>query len=88
VLSTSAEGNALVFETPAWATYLPDWKGPVERERPTACVVELLDKAVSQAADIDVGIVSRTILLGAAWRGLGGCVFASVNREEPARRTS
>jgi nitroreductase len=86
VLSTSAEGNALVFETLAWAAYLPDWKGPVERERPTAYVVVLLDKAVSQAADIDVGIVSQTILLGAAERGLGGCIFASVKREELARR--
>jgi nitroreductase len=86
VLSTSAGGNALVFETLAWAAYLPDWKGPVERERPTAYVVVLLDKAVSQAADIDVGIVSQTILLGAAERGLGGCIFASVKREELARR--
>ncbi len=86
VLSCSAEGNRQVFETLAWAAYLPDWKGPVERERPTAYVVVLLDRTASQAADIDVGISAQTILLGAVERGLGGCMFGSVKREELARR--
>lgn len=86
VLSRSAEGNALVFGTLAWAAYLPEWKGPVEAERPTAYVVILLDTTICQAADVDVGIAAQTILLGAVERGLGGCMFASVKREELARR--
>jgi nitroreductase len=91
VLSCSTGGNALVFETLAWAAYLPEWKGPSVPERPTAYVVMLLDQAITQPAkvkvsDIDVGIAAQTILLGAAERGLGGCLFASVRREELARR--
>ena len=86
VLSCSAEGNVLVYETLAWAAYLPEWKGPAPHERPTGYVVMLLDTSITQSADIDVGIVAQTILLGAVERGLGGCMFANVKREELARR--
>jgi nitroreductase len=86
VLSSTPEGNALVFETLAWAAYLPDWKGPGPAERPAAYIVLLLDKGITQAADVDIGIAAQTILLGAVERGLGGCMFASVKREELARR--
>ena len=91
VLSCSAEGNALVYETLAWAAYLPEWKGPPEHERPTAYVVMLFDRTVTQAvkvrlAEFDAGISAQTILLGAVERGLGGCMFASLRREELARR--
>ncbi|MCX7031615.1 MAG: nitroreductase family protein [Spirochaetes bacterium] len=91
VLSCSAEGNALVYETLAWATYLPEWKGPPVHERPTAYVVVLRDLTITQTArvqvsDIDLGIAAQTILLGAIERGLGGCMFASMKREELARR--
>lgn len=86
VLSCSPEGNARVFETLAWAAYLPEWKGPAAAERPTAYVVVLLDRTIVQAADVDVGIVAQTILLGAAERGLGGCMVLSVKRDELARR--
>jgi nitroreductase len=91
VLSCSAEGNALVYDTLAWATYLPEWKGPPVHERPTAYVVVLRDLAITQTArvqvsDIDLGIAAQTILLGAVERGLGGCLFASMKREELARR--
>ena len=90
VLSCSAEGNALVYATLAWAAYLPDWKGPPVQERPTGYVVMLRDLAITGAAkinvaDIDVGIAAQTILLGAVERGLGGCMFGSVRREELAR---
>jgi nitroreductase len=91
VLSCSPEGNTLVYETLAWAAYLPEWKGPPEGERPTAHIVMLLDRTITEAlkikvADIDVGIAAQTILLGAVERGLGGCMFGSVRREELARR--
>lgn len=91
VLSCSAEGNALVYDTLAWAAYLPDWKGPPVHERPTGYVVMLRDLAIVGAAkvsvaDLDAGIAAQTILLGAVERGLGGCMFGSVRREELARR--
>jgi nitroreductase len=38
--------------------------------------------------EIDVGIVAQTILLGAVERGLGGCMFGAVRRDELARRLS
>ena len=91
VLSCSAEGNALVYETLAWAVYLPEWKGPPVDERPTAYLVMLIDRTVTQAvkvrlAEFDAGISAQTMLLGAVERGLGGCMFASLRREELARR--
>jgi nitroreductase len=86
VLSCSREGNALVYDTLAWATYLPEWKGPVESERPTGYIVLLLDTSITQGADVDAGIAAQTMLLGAVERGLGGCMFLSIRREELARR--
>jgi nitroreductase len=86
VLSCTEEGNSLVYETLAWAAYLPEWKGPPVPERPTAYVVVCLDTTITKAADIDVGIAAQTILLGAVEQGLGGCMFGSVKREELARR--
>lgn len=85
VLSCSPDWNARIFESLGWAGYLPEWGGPKPEERPSAYVVILLDNAVSQAADVDVGIVAQTILLGAAEKGLGGCMFGSVKRAELAR---
>jgi len=85
VLSCEPSWNARIFETLAWAAYLPDWGGPIPGEGPTAYVVVLLDTGITQSADIDVGIVCQTMLLGAAERGLGGCILASVKRSELAK---
>ncbi len=85
VISCSGEGNARVFATLAWAGYLPDWPGPEEGERPTAYIVVLLDRSISQEAGIDVGIAAQTMLLGAAERGLGGCMLGAVKREALSR---
>jgi nitroreductase len=88
VISCSPEWNQRIFETLAWAAYLPDWPGPDAPERPTGYVVVLLDTGIQPQADIDIGIASQTILLGAAEKGLGGCMFGSIQREELARRLS
>jgi nitroreductase len=81
VLSSSAKMNEEIFENLAWAAYLPDWGGPEAAERPTAYIVVLSDADLQINADVDVGIASQTILLGAAEMGLGGCMLASVKRE-------
>jgi nitroreductase len=88
VISCSREWNVKIFETLAWAAYLKEWPGPGPGERPAAYIVVLLDTSITQAADIDVGIAVQTILLGAVERGLGGCMFGAVKKEELAARLS
>jgi nitroreductase len=81
ILSNTPERNAVVFSTLAWAGYLPDWPGPVEGERPSAYVIVLLDTCLSKSAGCDLGIAAQTILLGATEKGLGGCMFGSIERD-------
>lgn len=82
LLSCTPEQNALIFQHLAWAAYLKDWPGPAEGERPTAYIVVLGDKQISQTFGIDPGLAIQNILLGAVERGLGGCILGSVRREE------
>ena len=84
-LVNSKEENERVFETLAWAGLLKDWKGPEEGERPSAYVIVLHDKNVNVIKHRDEGIAVQTILLGASEKGLGGCMFGSVNRDKLAK---
>lgn len=79
-LSWEAERNADVYEHMAWAGYLADWPGPDPEERPTAYIIILLDKNISNSAGCDHGVAAQSILLGAVERGLGGCMIGSINR--------
>lgn len=83
-LVNEEEENEKVFESLAWAGLLKDWKGPEEGERPSAYIIVLCDKTISQSKPIDVGIAAQTILLGAAEKELGGCMFGSIKREKLA----
>ncbi len=74
------DANAAVFDTLAWAAGYPDWPGPPEGERPTGYIVICTDTSVRESADTDVGIAAQTILLAATDRGLGGCMFGSIQR--------
>jgi nitroreductase len=80
LLVNTPEQNARVFATLAWAGYLADWPGPAPGERPSAYVVILGDKLTAPHFEFDAGIAAQTMLLGAAERGLGGCMVASVDR--------
>ncbi|MCX7985680.1 MAG: nitroreductase family protein, partial [Bacteroidales bacterium] len=71
ILSNNPEINQLIFPALAWAAYLKDWPGPSEGERPTAYIVMLLDKNISEQPFCDHGIAAQTILLGAVEKGLG-----------------
>ncbi len=82
LLSNTPEKNALIFEHLGWAGYLPEWGGPAEGERPAAYILVLGDCAISESIDCDHGIAAQSILLGAAERGLGGCILGSVKRAE------
>jgi nitroreductase len=78
--SVSPELNAEIFPNLGWAGYLSDWNGPVEGERPTAYIIVLHDKSISENRYCDDGIAIQSILLGAVEDGYGGCIIGSVNK--------
>lgn len=82
VLSYTEERNEEVFRNLKWAGYLKDWYGPEKGERPSAYIIMLHDKDISNNYFWDHGIASENILLGAVEKGLGGCMFGSVDRLE------
>lgn len=82
VIACEKEVNARIYSTLAWAGYLTDWSGPVEGERPTGYIIILQDKNNKMVGGIDHGIAAQSILLGAVEIGLGGCIIASIKREE------
>jgi nitroreductase len=82
VLCCDAEKNAAVFRYLGWAGYLKDWPGPAECERPSAYIIILVDTQISEFADCDHGIAAQSILLGAAEKGIAGCMIGTVKRRE------
>jgi nitroreductase len=82
ILSCEPERNALIFKHLGWAALLKDWPGPAEGERPSAYIIMLGDTAVSQNFFCDHGIAAQSMLLGAAEKGLGGCMIATIKRNE------
>lgn len=82
LLSTDPSTNGMIFPHLRWAAYLKNWNGPEEGERPSAYVVIMRDNRISQATGPDQGIAAQSILLGAAEAGLGGCMIASIERNE------
>jgi nitroreductase len=82
ILSCAPEKNALIFPHLAWAGYLKDWPGPCEGERPAAYIIILGDKRLSKSFGCDHGIAAQSILLGATEKGLGGCMIASIKRNQ------
>lgn len=82
MLSYDPKTNALIFQHLAWASYLKDWPGPKEGERPAAYIIILGDTAIAKSFVCDHGIAAQSILLGAVEKGLGGCIIANVRRHE------
>lgn len=85
ILSVEAERNARIFATLGWAAYLKQWPGPPEGERPSGYIVMLLDRSIATSSFWDHGIAAQSMLLGAVERGLGGCMFGNVDRDELRR---
>jgi nitroreductase len=83
-LSCEPDQNAIIFPYLGWAGYLKEWGGPIEGERPSAYIIILGDKTISQNVGCDHGIAAQSILLGATEKGLGGCMIGSVRRPELA----
>jgi len=81
-LSADKDTNEKIFSTLAWAGYLKDWDGPEEGEKPSGYIIILGDTRLTKNYFCDHGIASQSILLGAIEKGLGGCIFASIQREK------
>jgi nitroreductase len=71
-----------VFPCTAWAGYLKEWPGPVEGERPSAYIIIVGDKTITENFGVDHGIAAQSIMLGASSIGLGGCIIASISKDE------
>lgn len=85
ILSCDPAKNALIFAHLGWAAYLQDWPGPAEGERPSAYIVILGDKNLKESFGCDHGIAAQSILLGAVEKGFGGCIIATINKEDLQR---
>jgi nitroreductase len=81
LLSCTRERNARIFPHLGWAGFIEDWPGPADGERPTAYIIVLGDREIRTEFGRDAGIASQSILLGAAEKGLGGCIIGSVRRD-------
>ncbi len=79
ILSWEREKNAKIFPNLFWAAALKDWDGPAEGERPSAYIIILGDKEISETFGVDHGIAAQSILLGAVEKGLGGCMMGAIN---------
>jgi nitroreductase len=80
VLSNDPDLNEQVFSTLSWAGYLTAWPGPEKGERPSAYIVVLLDREISDHYFCDDGIAMQNILLGAVEKGLGGCILRTIDK--------
>jgi len=81
-IANSPDMNARIFPHLAWAGYLTDWDGPRQGERPAAYIIIFGDTKIKEHINCDHGIAAQSILLGAAERGLAGCIIASIRRDE------
>jgi nitroreductase len=81
ILSCEPDMNSRIFPSLSWAAYLKEWPGPEEGERPAAYIIILNDIRLSPTILCDHGIAAQSILLGAAEKGLGGCIIASINKD-------
>lgn len=79
-LSYTSETNDKIFPNTEWAGYLENWKGPSEDEQPSAYILILGDKSITESFHCDHGIAAQSILLGAVEKNLRGCIVGSLDR--------
>lgn len=78
----SPETCAEIFPSLTWAGYLKDWDGPVEGERPSAYIIQMLDTSIVENPLCDEGLQIQTIMLSAVEAGYGGCIIKAFNVAE------
>jgi nitroreductase len=82
IISNNDDMNNIIFPNLMWAGYLKKWKGPVKGERPSAYIIVMGDRSISNSFGCDHGIATQNILLGAAELGLGCCIIGAVDRKK------
>jgi len=82
ILSSGPRTNSLIFPCLKWAGYLKQWKGPSEKERPSAYIIILGDTGITRTFGCDHGIAAQSILLGAVEKGFGGCMLGAIERSK------
>ena len=82
VIWNSPEDCEKVFPSIAWAGYLKNWDGPEPGERPSGYIIILGDRSITETFNVDHGIAAQSIMLGATEAGLGGCMIASIKRDQ------
>ncbi len=82
ILVNDPQTCSRIFPLLSWAGYLTNWDGPEEGERPAAYIIQLHDTDVAAGHFCDDGIAIQSILLTAVEKELGGCIIATVKREE------
>jgi nitroreductase len=82
IISCQPEKNSRIFPSLSWAAYLKEWPGPQEGEKPAAYIIILGDTRLSPTILCDHGIAAQSILLGATEKGLGGCIIASIKKDQ------
>ena len=83
-LAVEEENVNKIEDMVRWAGSLP-FKLPRPGKSPTAFIIICQNTdwvAIHERQKVDVGIVAQTILLAAAEKGLGGCMFGSFKAEE------
>lgn len=74
--------NEAIFPWLGWAGYLKEWPGPEEGERPTAYLIQCLDKNITENLLCDDGLQLQAITLGAIAQGIGACIIKSFNSKK------
>ncbi len=88
IISNEPKKNNKIYPNLRWAGYMKDWDGPEPGERPSAYIIILMDKEIANNCFWDHGIACQSILLGATELGLGGCIFASMDKKALAEELS
>lgn len=69
-ICNDVEMNEEIFQTLGWAGYLTEWPGPEPGERPSAYIIQILDKNIAPGYICDDGITAQSMMLQAVELGL------------------
>ncbi|MFH1316196.1 MAG: nitroreductase family protein [Candidatus Woesearchaeota archaeon] len=69
-----------IFGCTRWAGYLKDGT-PKQGEKPTAYIIIISNKKISEDARYDVGLAAENITLTALEKGVASCIIASLEKQ-------